>query len=115
MARQGPLSMGFSRQEYWSGLPCPPPGDLPNPGIELRFPTLQVDSLPSELSRKTLVYPYYMLNLAIEGNAVLIRYHIDLESVMFSERSLAPDSHNLWWGILRKGFLGGVSDKKKKE
>ena len=31
---QPPLSMGFSRQEYWSGLPCPPPGDLPNPGIE---------------------------------------------------------------------------------
>ena len=31
---QAPLSMGFSRQEYWSGLPCPPPGDLPNPGIE---------------------------------------------------------------------------------
>ena len=39
---------GFSRQEYWSGLPCPPPGDLPSPGIELRSPTLQVDSLPSE-------------------------------------------------------------------
>ena len=34
-ARQSPLSMGFSRQEYWSGLPCPPPGDLPDPGIEL--------------------------------------------------------------------------------
>ena len=33
-ARQAPLSMGFSRQEYWSGLPCPPPGDLPDPGIE---------------------------------------------------------------------------------
>ena len=32
--RQAPLSMGFSRQEYWSGLPCPPPGDLPDPGIE---------------------------------------------------------------------------------
>ena len=39
---------GFSRQEYWSGLPCPPPGDLPNPGIKLRFPALQVDSLPAE-------------------------------------------------------------------
>ena len=39
---------GFSRQEYWSGLPCPPPGDLPNPGIEPRSPTLQVDSLSSE-------------------------------------------------------------------
>ena len=34
---------GFSRQEYWSGLPCPPPGDLPNPGIEPRSPELQVD------------------------------------------------------------------------
>ena len=33
-ARQAPLSMGFSRQDYWSGLPCPPPGDLPDPGIE---------------------------------------------------------------------------------
>ena len=35
VARQAPLSRGFSRQEYWSGLPCPPPGDLPNLGIEL--------------------------------------------------------------------------------
>ena len=35
VARQAPLSIGFSRQEYWSGLPCPPSGDLPNPGIEL--------------------------------------------------------------------------------
>ena len=34
VAHQGPLSMGFSRQEYWSGLPCPPPGNLPDPGIE---------------------------------------------------------------------------------
>ena len=42
-ARQAPLSMGFSRQEYWSGLPCPPPGDLPDPGIKpqsLVSPTL---------------------------------------------------------------------------
>ena len=40
--------MGFSRQEYWSGLPCPPPGDLPNPGINSGSPALQVNSLPSE-------------------------------------------------------------------
>ena len=40
--------MEFSRQEYWSGLSCPPPGNLPNPGIEPRFPTLKVDSLPFE-------------------------------------------------------------------
>ena len=39
---------GFSRQEYWSGLPCPPPGDLPNPGIEPWSQSMQVDSLPSE-------------------------------------------------------------------
>ena len=44
--------MGLFRQEYWSGLPCPPPGDLPNPGIEPRFLALQADSLPSELPKK---------------------------------------------------------------
>ena len=43
VARQAPLSMGFSRQEYWSGLPCPPPGDLPHLGIEPRSPALQAD------------------------------------------------------------------------
>ena len=47
-AHQAPLSVGFSRQEYWSGLPFPSPGDLPDPGIEPRSPTLQVDALTSE-------------------------------------------------------------------
>ena len=46
VACQVPLSMEFSRQEYWSGLPCPPPDDLSNPGIEPTSPALQVDSLP---------------------------------------------------------------------
>ena len=44
----GSSPWGFSRQEYWSGLPCPPPGDLPNLGIEPRSPMLEADSLPSE-------------------------------------------------------------------
>ena len=51
IGRQAPLSMGFSRQEYWSGLPWPPPGRIPNPGIEPTSPAssaLQVDSLPAE-------------------------------------------------------------------
>ena len=48
VAHQTSPSMGFSRQEYWSGLPCPPPGDLSNPGIEPRSPLLQADSLQSE-------------------------------------------------------------------
>jgi len=46
--------MGFSRQEYWSGLPFSSPGDLPDPGIEPRFPELQTDSLPSEPSGKPI-------------------------------------------------------------
>ena len=46
VACQVPLTMGFSRQEYWSGLPCPPPGDLPDPGVKPSSPALQVDSLP---------------------------------------------------------------------
>ena len=50
---EAPPSMGFSRQEYWSGLPFPSPGDLPNPGIEPRSPTLQADALTSELPGKS--------------------------------------------------------------
>ena len=52
VAHQAPLSMGFSRQEYWRGLPCPPPVDLPDAGTEPMSPTLQADSLPSEPSGK---------------------------------------------------------------
>ena len=48
IALQAPLSMEFSRQEYWSGLPCPSPGDLSRPGIKPGSPALQADSLPSE-------------------------------------------------------------------
>ena len=48
VAYQAPLSMGFSRQGYWSGLPFPSPGDLPDPGIEPGSPVLQTDALPSE-------------------------------------------------------------------
>ena len=48
IAYQAPPSMGFSRQEYWSGLPFPSLGHLPNPGIEPKSPSLQTDSLPAE-------------------------------------------------------------------
>ena len=48
VAYQAPPSVDFSRQEYWSGLPFPSPGDLPNPGMEPRSPTLQADALTSE-------------------------------------------------------------------
>ena len=53
-AYQAHLSMEFSRQEYWSRLPLPSPGDLPDPGIEPGSPALQADSLPSEPPNKPL-------------------------------------------------------------
>ena len=57
VAHHTPLSMEFSRQEYWSGLPFPSPGDLPDPGVELRSPALQADSLPlSHLESPPLSY-----------------------------------------------------------
>ena len=49
VARQAPLSMQFSRQKYWKGLPFPSPGNLPYPGVEPGSPALQADSLPPEL------------------------------------------------------------------
>ena len=55
VAHQAPLSMRFSRQEHWSGLPFPSPGDLPNPGIGPRSPALQADSLLSEAPGKPQV------------------------------------------------------------
>ena len=55
VAHQAPLSMGFLRQEYWTGLPLPPPGDLPDPGIEPRSPALQADSLPTEPPRRRML------------------------------------------------------------
>ena len=54
VACQTPLSMGFSRQEHWSGLPFPSPGNLPNPEMEPWSPALQADYLPTELQGKSL-------------------------------------------------------------
>ena len=55
VAHPAPLSIGFSRKEYWSGLPFPTPGDLPNPGMEPRSPTLRADSSPAEPPGKPCV------------------------------------------------------------
>ena len=63
VAYQDPLSMGFSRQEYWCGLPLPSPGDLPDPGIEPGSLTLQADTLPSESPGKPLFQLIFSLAL----------------------------------------------------
>ena len=57
VARQVPLSMGFSRQEFWSGLPCPPPGDLPKPGIK-----------PASLTSPTLARRFFTISTAWEAH-----------------------------------------------
>ena len=57
-ALKDPLSMGFPRQEYWSGLPFPSPGDLPDPGIKPMSPALQVDSLPLNYLGHLRLYIY---------------------------------------------------------
>ena len=72
-ACQAPLSMEFSRPEYWSGLPCPPPGDLPNPRIKPRSPALQADSLPSE--------PPGKLNYINQKSNWLLKYQVAKEAL----------------------------------
>ena len=66
VACQVPLSMGFSRQEHWRGLPFPSPGDLPNPGIKPMSPALQADSLPTELVGKP-IYDNPIANIILNG------------------------------------------------
>ena len=70
IAHQAPLSLGFSRQEYWSGLPFPSPGDLPDPGIEPRSPTLQANALSSEPPGK----PYFTL-YKVKTLPIVLTYH----------------------------------------
>ena len=68
-----PLSMGFPRQEHWSGLPCPLLGDLPNPGVEPRSPTLQAYSVLSEPPGRLLSIPMLSVEtvLILTPNSVL--------------------------------------------
>ena len=79
VAYQPPPSMGFSRQECWSGLPFPSPGDLPNPGIEAGSPALQADTLPSEPPGKpnTFIVRFYVFS----SNKFISILDLELESI----------------------------------
>ena len=90
--------MGFSRQEHWSGLPCPSPGDLPDPGIEPGSPALQANALPSEPPGKPLldIYLWQMFSL----NAAF--HFLFLFHSLFT---LFTPFHSLYSGLLmRKTF-----------
>ena len=76
VAHQAPLSMGFSRQAYWSGLPFPSPGNLPDPGSEPQSPALQADSLLSESPRKPRGYiNSHQLNPSVELKPFALDVH----------------------------------------
>ena len=81
---QVPLSMEFSRQEYWSGLPFPSPEGLPNPGIEPRSPVLQADSSPSEPPGKPSCKKagFCLLNLKLQHFGHLMRRTDSLEKTL---------------------------------
>ena len=74
VAYQAPPSMGFSRQEYWSELPFPSPGDLPNPGIEPRSPAFQADALTSEPPGKPLLTYNIVLVLDMQRKHLMYVY-----------------------------------------
>ena len=88
VALQAPLSMGFSRQEYWSGLPFPSPGDLPNPGIEPRSPVLQADALSSEPPETAISICIFSDSKKFACNAG------DMGSISRSGRSLEEENGN---------------------
>ena len=77
VAHQASLSMGFSRQEYWSGVPFPSPGDLPNPGIEPRSPALQADALTSEPPGKPVKCSVSLISgkMQIQSKQILLHTH----------------------------------------
>ena len=107
VAHQAPLSMGLSRQEYWSGLPFPPRGDLPDAGIEPRSPALQADCLLSEPPGKPLGGPN---NLTIWKKFFLQYFHLEFSSYFnrwhFCSFLLSPPRvHNYYAFLLRMKWI----------
>ena len=89
VAHQAPPSMGFSRQEYWSGLPFPSPGDLPEPGIKPRSPALQADVLTSEPPGKPYIYMWWNITQPLKKNKIMpsAATWMSLEIILLSEVS----------------------------
>ena len=127
VAYQAPPSMGFSRQEYWSGLPFPSPGDLPDPGIKPGSPSLQADTLLSEPPgkpfpmtdawTKKLWYIYTMeYYSAIKRNtceSVLIRWKSEREKqISYINAYMWKLERCCWWTYLQGGS-GDVDIEKR--
>ena len=103
VAHQAPLSMGFSRQDYWSGLPFPSPGDLPDAGIEPGSPTLQADSFLSEPTILKIHWQKYertYICTRLCKAALFITAKEWKQAQMFSDRELTE-----WTGVINKNGL----------
>ena len=101
--------MGFSRQEYWSGLPCPSPGDLPNPRIEPQSLALQADSLPSELQgspKRGVIGDVVLDRVAREGFSEVVTFEQRHKWVGLSGSSPSGSSVH---GILQVRILEWVA------
>ena len=114
VAHQAPLFIEFSRQEYWSGLPFPSPGDLPDPGIEPRFLALQVYSLPSEPPGKPPLFyipPNVIFKLWHNAFLILYSFHfIFIEQaikIYLEIRFYNISLLHIWKGIQVSCFTGG--------
>ena len=82
IAPKVPQHMGFTRQEYWSGLPCPPPGDLPDPEIKPVSPTLKADSFPLSHQKDTVKYDSALKE---KGSLSYVLIGMNLENFMLCE------------------------------
>ena len=109
-AHQSPLSMGFSRQEYWSGLPFPSPGDLPDPGIEPVSPALEADALTSEPPGKPrmaynqqIKFVWMAWEVRVQGVG---KQHQVLKSKLFQWHTQAFKPGTSFWMVLGREELG---------
>ena len=114
VAHQAPLSMGFSRQEYWGGLPCPPPGDLPNPRIEPGSPALAGRFFTVWATREALVKhlnSFNLLSYTRTGRLFLLDFFLFLNLFPFARtpvflwpsegHMLAPEPNSKRGGLIR--------------
>ena len=95
VAHQAPLSLGFSRQEYWSGLPCPPLGDLPNPGIEPISPG----------NRQVLYHESHLGSRANPIKGCYFSFEVDVFACGSTRTSVANCALFLFWELRRAAYL----------
>ena len=106
VAYQAPPSMGFSRQEYWSGLPFPSPGDLPDPGIEPRSPAFQADAGRPVNLWATQTHRLYIYELIYNIKKKRFRFWFWFWNQLFVTWDLFLDSHQANWSSVLSFFSG---------